>query len=407
MRNKILSVLFVLFTFFVGFNILVYNEGDKFSITENRELSRIEPLSISGWIIGSFQESVEDTLADHFIAREYFVKIHNNINITFDKLIKMVGKVALNLSFDDKFEVSMINEDISLLTINGEKRLVRNAKEYNQETNDFIKSKIELLNSYYNQNPEVEFYSYFVISPHHSSLIYPKNNSDVLIPFIEELEFPVSFFKITSLDDIQKYFFATDHHWNHVGSYKGYYEIAKLMLVEEKEILIPQDLIYFEEVEFWGSHSRSIAHSVDVEPDDIYKYIFNLPQNSLYINGKKEDNYGNLEDYMTKTIAEKDEKGFDHYNHLNQSRKAVIKIDTGRNDLDNLLVISDSMSNPIRELIASHFNESVFINIDIYNREVGKFNMNQYIKENEVDNVLIFLSIDNLFPNGDIKYLSD
>ena len=91
MRNRFLPLLFVIITFFTGFNIMIVKEKNEFSVTENRDLSQIEQFSISGWTAGSFQESVENTLADHFLAKEYFVKF----SLGFVSLIPIVLRGSL------------------------------------------------------------------------------------------------------------------------------------------------------------------------------------------------------------------------------------------------------------------------------------------------------------------------
>ena len=79
--------------------------------------------------------------------------------------------------------------------------------------------------------------------------------------------------------------------------------------------------------------------------------------------------------------------------------------DTNRNHLENILIISDSMSNPIRDVIASHFNKSIFINLDMYNSEIGEFNIDDYISEYKVKKVLIMDILSNYFPSGEMDKL--
>ena len=44
--------------------------------------------------------------------------------------------------------------------------------------------------------------------------------------------------KYRTFEQFCDYFYSTDHHWNHRGSYQGYVDIVHMLLGEEEEILI-------------------------------------------------------------------------------------------------------------------------------------------------------------------------
>ena len=73
------------------------------------------------------------------------------------------------------------------------------------------------------------------------------------------------------------------------------------------------------------------------------------------------------------------------------------------NKKDNLLIFSNSYSNPINELIASSFNKTYIIDLRAYELDLGKtFDIDSYIKENKIDKIL-FLGDYNFYT--DTKFL--
>ena len=64
-----------------------------------------------------------------------------------------------------------------------------------------------------------------------------------------------------------------------------------------------------------------------------------------------------------------------------------------KNNNDNLLILSNSFSNPINTLLASHFNKTYVIDPRYYKLEGSKFNYRNYIEKHKIDKVLIMGNI--------------
>ena len=62
------------------------------------------------------------------------------------------------------------------------------------------------------------------------------------------------------------------------------------------------------------------------------------------------------------------------------------------------------MSNPIRDVIAAHFNKSVFINLDCHTTEIGPFDIDKYIEQYEINKILFMVVLENYFPNGEMQH---
>ena len=79
MKNKILSILFVLFlVMFFVLNIFINDE--EISKTERRNLKQFPKITISNILNGKFMEDFDEYTTDQFILRDTFRNIKANVN---------------------------------------------------------------------------------------------------------------------------------------------------------------------------------------------------------------------------------------------------------------------------------------------------------------------------------------
>ena len=93
--------------------------------------------------------------------------------------------------------------------------------------------------------------------------------------------------EINNLEDIRKYFYRTDHHWNYEGSYRGYKEIVTAILGENEELIRPNELIELRSI-LDGSEARSLG-GVYYFKEHFSAYDFSLKEHEIYLNKKKVD----------------------------------------------------------------------------------------------------------------------
>jgi hypothetical protein len=213
---------------------------------------------------------------------------------------------------------------------------------------------------------------------------------------------PHDIFRITSPSDLVNNFYCTDHHWSDLGAYRGYVQLIHFLLGPDEPVLQPVNRIAFNQVQFEGSLARMEAFALDLQPDRLSMLLFDYPKMSIRVNGETQKEYGNLRTYLAGD--ESQEKGFDHYNYLYQKREAFIEIDTGRSDRGNILIVSDSMSNPVRQLIASHFQRTVFVNLERMSEDNLDFGLREYIADGNFEQVVFLLSSEKILLNGEMKY---
>lgn len=459
MGNKNFVSLFLAFILVIGFSVLVIHNWNDFSVLENRDLAHEVKFSGQAWLDGDFQDSLENVLADQFLFRTFWVSQYNKMQIELtkrsttmlnaliqDKPVTLPTQTQatsettsqpsdsqetvetqppaettetgqpgeepevdfLNLLVEGEpdeamqLSVTRLNKDVSELTINGQMQLIRSPLNMDNNLNQAILQNIQKINQFEQDINGEDVAVYLVESARFSHYVSPSVNMQTLQPLIDQLSVPHDYFPISRISDLQNHFYHTDHHWNDVGSYLGYRGLVSFLQGDEDRFLYPKERQTFDQVEFLGSVSRMTGHSVAVTPDKLSKLIFDLPAYEVKIGGDVPDEYGHLSYY--ESGDQSTQRGFDHYNFLFQKREELIEFNTGKTDRDTVLFISDSMSNPIRELIASHFNKSYFISLGVMYQKDKFFKVEDFLDEHPVDRIVFFLSVDNLMPDGELQY---
>ena len=199
--------------------------------------------------------------------------------------------------------------------------------------------------------------------------------------------------EINSIEEYKKYYYKTDLHWNIVGAYQGYQDIIT-MLKGDFNIAAPKTVKkeFCFSAPFYGAVSNDIARSTaydyicDYELDDIGYYDY-------FINGEPAD-FFEKQDYAEGRYP-RQYSDYDFY-FGNNSFERIYRFDqeTGL----NLLMIVDSFSNPINMWIASHFDNTVIL--DLRNVDYDQFSLKAYMEEYDIDAVVVMMYYNNLYYNG-------
>lgn len=404
MKTRQVIFIIIVFSFmslFGCYSLIMQKEGN-ISTLEKRELRYIIPLNLDNWLEKEFQASMENGLIDNFWQRNKWLGFYNKTNMSLNHMGYNAVSVFLNKNKNNAVNVQKINEKVSY--IEEIRHLIRTPTVYNDEkAKEVIENinKIRILKDKYNS---IDFYIYLPLLAHHNNIFADNYEGIYYYDLFKELSIPFDRLRVNDIYDLKRMYYSTDHHWSHIGSYEGYKDIVNLLFKSEVKPRIPIREEILDNVTFFGSHSRIIAHAINLRGDIMVKYIFDLPEYELYIDEESISEYGHFTDYVNGDID--NSKDFDHYNWLYQSRKGKIIFDTKRGDLGNILIISDSMSNAIRDVLASHFNKSIFINLDTYKRKYGDFNIDYYFNEYDINKVLIMVNLGGYFSNGELKNLN-
>lgn len=361
----IIILLIIPFYFF-----LFINEVDISQI-ENRTLNKHKIFKLSDFINYNFQNNLESAFSDQLLYQEVIKK---QTLILRRVLVSNIDNIILKLSKSKKYYVAISNDTY---TINNDDYLLNDIDKYKINPKSF---------EYYNSIDFDNKYLYFIESDASVNYIkkYSNENYNKIINGLNLKAY--SKLNVQNYELYKKYFYKTDHHLNKNGQYQAYKDIMKL-LGHKHKISVTGAKEYA--VYFNGSKART-AIKFDVKEKFCVNVYDNYNRPYIYINGILSE-YGNHKKY---DLNKYDNNYLNnHYASFYGDDYAEIVFDMKNNSKENLLIISNSYSNSINELIANDFNKTFVIDLRFY-----KDDINEYIKKNNIDKVLIF---------GDIRIFND
>ena len=191
--------------------------------------------------------------------------------------------------------------------------------------------------------------------------------------------------EINSIETYCQYFYKTDHHWNYRGSYEGYKAVIRMMLGEDEPLLEPVETVEFP-VNFNGSFNKQMKRKNSDEPFTVYR--FNYPEMSVKINGKTSKTYGMQEKYFQGKINK--QPLTNHYEGVYGGDEGLVEFCTGDDSKENVIIFSNSFSNALDMLVASHFNHTYFIDMRHYKDDMGeKLDLTASIKKWKISKVML------------------
>ncbi len=214
----VFSVIFLALVAFLSLYGFIAPDRD-FSENENRVLEKAPVLTVQTLLDGSFMKKCETYLTDQFPFRDQAIYVKSYVD-------RLVGKREENGAYIGK---------------NG--FIFDKQSQYDK---DKMTSLAELINSFCNQNPELN--TVFALSPN-SSYIYSENLPDYLS--IDSQKESIEHFtslltgEINTVDTINalnkakedyQVFYRTDHHWTTRGAYSVFEQIAKALSLETEKV---------------------------------------------------------------------------------------------------------------------------------------------------------------------------
>lgn len=320
---------------------------------------------------------------DSFKSKKY----QNDMEKAFSDQIPLVDKMKLftktNIIASKKAFYQLLDNN-NYYNLSNDIYLFNDILVYTKITSDLSSSldmRISNINKYANSIPDVKFSAYYI--ERDVDIDFRDNSKIGAYEYLfKGLNKTINFkrFEINNLDEFKHYFYKTDHHWNHIGSYKAYQEIIPMITSEQK---IP----YQEELCFSNAMSGSKAIFVggtNVFKEDFCAYRFELKEHDTYVNYQKTDSYG-----KSATIIKNGSKNIS-YGGFYGLDYGLVEFDYHQEEKENLLIIGESYDNAISELIASHFNKTFNIDLRYYKNAIGKdFDLYKFVSENDIDQILL------------------
>ena len=368
-------LLCIIFVF--GGGTFIKSEHQK-SDLENRTLARFEHFTIDGFASGSFQENFENAFSDQFVKSA-------DIRAVYGELINALPTFGLDsFACSGRYVTVPGSTDGSRVSFNCEDYIM-----YRPSTMDSSQEKIfnQNISKYNRVNSIVDTYYYFINDATTFDFSSGAQVIDYAASLKEKLKGKYHFasFSFDGFNEFKKYFYNTDHHWNYIGSYKGYVEISGLLGIED--VAKPAGTLTGDKP-IYGSHARTLRYYK--YSDNMVAYSFDVPEHDTLINRKAEE-YGHFADYFERNYTY--DKNTNYYSYVYGPDRDEIIFDFHNSNKENLLIISNSFSNPINVLLAQHFDTTYVVDLRYYNKQIGEeFSIEDYVKNNKIQKVLFIMS---------------
>lgn len=340
---------------------------------ENRPAKKIGKPDVQSYITSEFQNSLEESLSDQIPLAQSLKKMYNSVNskLLVASLMKQSEKHPEEYY---KYNDVMIHDGYILW------------KPFDLEE---CRSEFEKTAASFNRaaenNPDTDFSLYYIESD--SIYDFQSNEKMPVYEYVKGLldfgEDNLARFELNSFEQYKEEFYRTDHHWNHKGSYRGYQEILKLLKCDEapseplREIELPYQTA--------GSKAKESGLTEMKEYPSVYEFDF--PDLGAPYGSQEEIISGAVKDFT--------------YEMFYGVNLGEYEFDSGREDRENILIIGDSFDNAVLKLIAQHYNKTCSVDLRNLETEDGAgFNVTDYIREKEIDKILIIAS-QVIFSSGE------
>ena len=348
---------------------------------ENRSANKIEPLSVSAYLDGSFQEKFDDALMDQVNFAQSIKKKYNDFHSQF-----LLKNLQLFLGYD--FNSS--NNPERYINFMG-MRLFNNSITYStrklSSMTEALNQKATNYNQYINNYNKLDFYIYFIEKD--TDINFETNEKVRAYEYLRErihlADNHIASFSVNSYEEFTQNFYRTDHHWKYTGSYLGYSQIMNMFGYDD--LMVPVDEVCIDK-RFSGS--KALLSGADSFYEDFIAYRFEYPEMDIWISGQKVADYGYQNEFF-----QGDAPYTIRYGSFYGGDDAEIIFDNHRPERENILVIGESYDNAILKLIASHFNRTYSIDLRHYSTTMGHdFAFSDYVAKNNITKILLIGNID-------------
>lgn len=325
-------------------------------------------------LTGDIFKKWDSYFSDHIYNRDIIVSTYTDIQGKMDK--KYINGAFLG---KDNYIFSITN-----ITGVQNSTLIQSANYFNEFANKFKDSKTYIVNL---PKKEMVYEKNMPIDNYKSGINVTINE---VINNIDKNNIGVLDFR-NIINKGENLFYKTDHHWNMNGTYKAYKYIIDNLNNQFEEIGSPKSKNEFEvkkyENYFIGTDGRKVGQLVK-EAEDIEVYY-----SDDYKNYKVYNQDGQFELLQDEFLSE--EKFNNDYGVYlgGDNPKLWIENTKANNDL-KIVMIGDSMDNPLIPLMAGHFNKLYSYDLRYYKDDIVK----------EIDNIkpdiIMLIGLSYNFVNG-------
>lgn len=370
MSKKFSIFLSALFCSFLGGMLIVsiLLPDQEFSQLENRYLQQLPKLSWEAVESGKFMSDAEDYVSDHLLGRDLWVSMKSWCE-------RLTGKQENNGVYFAQ-EGTLINRvtapDMSVL-------------EKNMSYVDKLAENLSVPVHFGLIPSAAEIWADRL--PAGAPTADEQEIIDHLYSLTQAIPLPLGEKLVQHAQE--EIYYRTDHHWTSLGAYYGYQVIAESLGLTASAL---EDLTPVTVTEDFNGTIFSSSGVRWVEPDSIQTYI---PDEGIkvtnYFDGTPTEGSLYAPEYLDKK---------DKYSYFLGGVQPLCTIETEHTDAPKLLLIRDSYSDSLAPFLTKNFSE-----IHLWDLRFNSRSIQQYVEEEEIDQVIVLYSISNFLSDKNLFLL--
>lgn len=351
---------------------------ERFSELENRYLQATPQFSWDNLLSKKFAEETESFISDHFPFRDKWLWV----KATTEKYRLQQENNNIYKGKDNYLFEKFIEPDY------------KEIQQYTESVNQFANNHSHLNISFMLAPTSIGLYPERLpaLAPY-----YPQRKVNQFIG--DHLDHNITFmngFDFLESHKNEPIYYRTDHHWTTYGAYLAYVAYAKQQGWEP----LSQTDFQIERVSnsFLGSYHTKSQFTA-ITPDAIEAYIpRNFVKTEMYI---ADTNKTLSSMYDRSFLSKKDQYSY-FLGGVHALMKVTSSLDSQQKKLDKLLVIKDSYAHTVIPFLTNHVSEIHVIDLRYYNGSIT-----EYMKENNIEQVLFLFNIATLVEDASLLKLND
>ena len=376
------------FAILFGFMLTTLFSPDRpISEIENRTLQTFPAITKSTLASGKFFNNFEEYFTDQFFGRDQFVQTYTYSEVLQEKI--QVNDVIVG---EDGWLFTPPAAELRTEKINRTVQVLRQFMEKKPEGTDVFMSLVphksnildHLIPPYFDHNYGYDNTQYFI---------------DHRPPSIGIIDIQKQFLQDFTQEELNSFYFKTDHHWNIKGAYEAYKRTIESFngAVEGfNEVPLAESQLSVQCLqgkEYKGSLNQQMHLLFPSSGENLCSYLPSADGVSM----RAMDNAGNVRTSLPEIFGTGLGQPAIRYTNLFTSDYPIIEFENSKaaNDL-HVVVLKDSYANPIQPLLAQHFKKTTFLDLRYYKEQ----SVLALLEEQETDVLLMFYNNSNLF--GDI-----
>lgn len=358
-------------TIFVGGMMLIFAPKQTFSEDENRMLETAPQPTLESVQDGTFMDSIESFVGDHFMLRKAFISLNTRVQLLIGK--RDIGSNYGQIPAEGGVYFGKDDHIYEVLLPNRTGIFQENVKALNLFAQNSGKPFyiLPVPSGSQEQQDRLPF-----SAPNHDQ----REEFNAIRSAVGSRAKVIDLFGVLSDQTGNDYYFKTDHHWNAYGAYEGYRALVSAM---GYDAAVKTDFVFQPaSTNFYGTlYSKAVLGTQ--KPDTLFLPVYQKKMALSQQTGKT------IKDgiYWNEFLAKKDK----YSTFLGGNHSVDVVRNKEAKDGKKLLILKDSFANSMVPFLAVNFSEIHIIDLRYYNQ-----NIYDYIKQNGITETVAVYSIKQL-----------